>query len=99
MTRRDVRNLVRHRTSQLCFIIGSQDQPLVDIEKSAGEGECVDLIAVDDLYSEGNFCIRMEHDILADLVYVVSNDRVFDKLRRTIDFLRELPPDRYFLVK
>src|SRR5260370_41590077 len=44
---------------------------------------------MDDLESEGNFCIGVADQVLANTIYVFGDHRVVDQLRRTFDFLSQ----------
>src|SRR5207249_1989555 len=62
----NVGDFMRHDCGQLGFIIGREDQAAVHIEETAREGECVDLIRLDDLDRERNLRIRVSNEVLAD---------------------------------
>ena len=79
MTRGDVRNFVSHNAGELGLFGGAKDQAAINIEKSAGKSEGVDLIGVDDFDGEGNTGVGIADEILADAVDVFDDDGVIDE--------------------
>ena len=79
VTRGDVRNFVSHNAGEFSFFGRAKDQAAVDIEKTAGKGEGVDFIGVDDFNGEGNAGVGIANEILADAVDVFDDDGVVDQ--------------------
>ena len=79
MTGSHVRNFMRHHSSQFRLIIGSENQSGIDVEKSAGKRECIDVVRVNHLNGEWNLGIRVAHQILADAVDVFANAGIGDQ--------------------
>ena len=73
-------NLVGHHAGQLSFVFRGQDQAGVHVEKSAGQGEGVHLIRVDHLNGKRHLRVRVAHDVLAQAVDVLGDDRVLNDL-------------------
>ena len=98
MARGDVRYLVRHDARDLGLVVGGEDESLVDVEEAAGQREGVDLVGVYDLDGEGDLGVRVEHDVLADAVYVLGDDGVVYELGLAVYFRGELSAEADFLV-
>ena len=86
MTRGHVPNLVGHHPCQLGFVIGRQEQSLVHIEKTTGQGKRINFVGIDYFDCEGHLGVRVQHDILADAVYVFRNYWIVDEFGFLIDF-------------
>src|ERR1044071_498226 len=71
-----MRNLVRHNAYDFRLAIGCENGPAVDIEKASGQSERVYIGRLYDLYRERHFRVRVQHDVLAQTVYIFSDDRV-----------------------
>src|SRR6185437_12404558 len=85
-------NLVGHDAGQLSFVIGRQDQAGIDVEKSAWQGESIDLVRINHLDREGYFGIGVAYQVLAHAVDVLANNRIFDQLDRGLHLLGVLAP-------
>ena len=90
MTRRNVRNLVRHHTGQFGFFVGFQQHAGVHEEKSARQGEGVHFIGIDNFDSEGNLGVGVTHQVLAEPVHVLANRRIVQQLGLPPHFLGKL---------
>ena len=88
MTRGDVRNFVRHHSGQLSFVVRRQHQSLVDEEETTRKCESVNFVRIDDLDREWDLGVRMQNDILADAIYVLSDDGIIDELGFAFDLGR-----------
>ena len=95
----NVGDFMRHDCGQLGFIIGREDQAAVHIEETAGQGECVDLIRLDDLDRERNLRIRVSNEVLADAVDILVDGRIFNKLHLALDFRSELASHLNFFLQ
>ena len=95
----DVRDFMRHHARQLSFVIGGQNQPRVDVEKSARQREGVDLVGVDDLDGEGHLGIGVAHQVLADAVHILRDHRIGNQFRGVLNLLRILPAHGNLLVQ
>jgi len=98
MTSGNVCDFVSHHAGQLGFIICRQQQTLVYIKESTRQRESVHFVRIYDFNRERNFCVGMQNDILADPIYVFSNDWVFDELGLPINFSSRFTPHSYFLL-
>ena len=88
--RANVRDFVRHYAGQLRFLIRVQDQPAIDVEKSAGQRERVHHVGIDHLDGEGNLGVGIAHQVLPHAVHVLVDHRIVDELRALFHFLRQL---------
>ena len=94
VTRRDVRNFVRHHAGQFGFVVGSENQTAVDVEESAGKRERVDFVGFDDFDREWNLRVGVPDEILADAVDVFVDRRIVDQLDLAFDFRGQLAAHR-----
>jgi len=79
MARADMRNLMRHHSGQLGFLVRCQDSSRIDVDESAGERERVDHVGVNDLKGEGYLCVGVTHQILSDAVHIFGNHGISDE--------------------
>src|SRR6185369_1370290 len=93
-----VSNFVSHHASELGFVVCGQKKPFVDVKEAARKCECVNLIRIDNFDREGNFCIRVEHDVLTYTIDVFSDEWVVNKLRLSIDLCRQLSTKSNFFL-
>ena len=89
-----VGDFVCHHAGKFCFIVSSQNQAGIDVEESAGEGEGIHLIVVNDLHDERNFAIRMLDQQLCLAVHIFSDLRVGQQPRALFHLGRQLPAQR-----
>jgi len=94
-----VRDLMRHHSRQLGFIVGLENQAGVYKEKPAGQGEGVDLLGIQHLDRERYLGVGVAHQVLAEAVDVFGNYRIVDDLSLPLDLLRQLLSDRYLLFE
>src|SRR5260370_28644667 len=99
MPRGHVRYFVGHDTRQLRLFLSAKNQPAIYVKESARQRERIDLVGIDHLDRERHPRIRIAHEILSDAVYVLSDDRIVDNLRRALDLLRQLLTERNFLFQ
>ena len=99
MARGHVRDLVRHHARQFGFAIRLQDQARVHEEEPAGQSESVHLFGIDHLDGERNFGVGIAHQVLADPVDVLGDDRVVDDLGLALHFLRQPLAEGDFLLQ
>ncbi len=97
VARGDVGDFVGHDAGEFRLFIGAKNQAAVDVEKSARKREGVDFVGVNDLDGEGNFCVGIAHEILADAIDVFGDDGVVDKFGGAFDFLGELLAETDFV--
>ncbi len=81
-----MRNLVSHHAGQFGFLIGSQDQACVHVEKSARERDSVDFVGVNDFDGEGNLRVGILDQVLPDPVDVLRHDRILNQSHLRFQF-------------
>ena len=99
VARRDVRDLVRHDAGQFGFVLGLQDQAGVHEEEAARQRERVHFFGVEHLDGEGHLGVGVAHQVLADAVDVLGDDRIVDDLGLALDFLRQLLAEGDFFLE
>src|SRR3954469_9263037 len=97
MAGRNVRDLMGHNTSDLGFVVSREDQAFIYKKESAGQRECVDLIAIDYLDREWDLCVRMQNNVLANAINVFGYQWIVDHFRLLPYFECKLPTDLHFL--
>src|ERR1035437_1175792 len=95
----DVGNLVGHDAGEFGFRFGLEDEARVDEEESAGKGEGVDFLGIQDLDGERHFGVRVADEILPDAVDVFGDDGVVNDLGLALHFLRQLLAECDFLFQ
>jgi len=98
MTGGDVRNLVRHNTGQLRLVVSCQKQSLVDIKKSTRQSESIHFIRIYNLNRKWNLRIGMENNVLTNSIHVLSDKRIFNELRLSIDLSSSSSSLSHFLL-
>ena len=73
VTRGNVSDFVRHHAREFGFVVGGENQTFINVEKSAGQGEGIHFVAVNNFNSEGNFRVRVQHDVLTYAVDVFGD--------------------------
>src|SRR5215510_8781140 len=63
VTRRNVRDLMRHNAGQFRFVVCSQNQTRVDVEEPTGESERIDFRGFNDLDRERDLRIRVPNEV------------------------------------
>ena len=96
MTGSDVRNLMRHHSSQLGFIVGGQNQSTVHVEETARQRKGVHLFGIEHLNREGHARVGVAHQILADAIDVFGDNRIGDHSRARLDLPCQLASQRHF---
>src|SRR5208282_2800376 len=94
-----MRDFVGHDAGEFGFFLGAQNEAAVDVKEATGKSESVHFVGVDDLDSEGNFCVGVADEILAYAVDVFSDDGIIDELGGTLDFLGELLAEADFALE
>src|SRR5215469_3111475 len=61
-------DLVRHNTGKFGLFVSSQDQSRVYVEESAGQGESIDFVRVDNLDGERDLGIGVADQVLTDAI-------------------------------
>ena len=93
VARAHVRDLVRHHASHFRFVIGGEDQAGIYVEESAGKGEGVDGIIVNNFDSERHLGVGVAHQVLADAVHVLGDYRILHQLHACLNLLGILLAD------
>jgi hypothetical protein len=61
---RNVRDFVGHHAGQLSFVIRGENQTRVHIQETSRLSECVDLLGINYLDSEGHFGVGVANQVL-----------------------------------
>src|SRR6201984_3563478 len=79
-----VRYFMGHDARQLRLLLGAKNQTAIYVKESTRQRERIDLVGIDYLDRKRHAGIRIAHEVLSDAVYVFSDDRIVDKLRRAL---------------
>jgi hypothetical protein len=99
MARSDVRDFMCHYACQFCFVPCRKQKPLIDIKKSAGKCEGIDFVSIDNFDLEGNLCIRVLNDILANTVNILRDHGIINEASRLLKFGCDLSTQSYFFFE
>src|SRR5262249_42779954 len=92
-------DLMGHYASQLRFVVRSENQSTVDIEKPTGQSERVDLIGLHDFDRERNLRVRIPNEILSYTIDILVDGWIIEQLHLPLDFRRQLPAHRDFFIE
>ena len=79
MVSADVGRLMRHNPRQFSLFVGIQDQTRVDIEEATRQSKRIDLVRIQDLDRERDLAVGILHDVLADAIDILRDNRVCDE--------------------
>ena len=96
---RDVRDLMGHHARELGLVVSGEEQSLVHVEEPTRQRKRINFIGIDYFDRERHLRIGVQHDVLADAVDVLGDQRVFNKLGLTIDFRGRFASLTYFLFR
>ena len=85
-----VGDFVGQNARKLVLFVGDLDQPGVDENEAARQGESIRRIVVDDLEFEGETGVGVPHQVLSHPVHILRDDRVVQQFRLARHFLGEL---------
>ena len=96
---RDVRDLVRNHSSQLVFSSRGFNHSAIDVNRTAGQGEGVDVRDIDHFETIGvMLALRLRGQRLTDAADVFVDARICEQRQLTLSFDHELPPDLDILL-
>ena len=90
---RNMGNLVSHGAGELILFLSHDDQPGIHKNISAGKRKRVEVVGFDYLEGKRHLRVGIPHQILADTVYIFSNDGVGIELGLPQNFLGKLPAE------
>jgi hypothetical protein len=92
--RRDMGDLMGDHARQLSFVVGGFDQTAIDVKKTAGQCERIDVRRINHLDRHRYFDIGVDDYVLRDAVDNLEDDRVVKEFRVPTRFSGHPPADR-----